>query len=345
MIFASSLINKHNISFSQSKNAQTNPIAIAASPVEKEARGMAQEGDELLKTNNFDAAISKYNKSIEINPEAKETYLSLGKAYKGKEDYPNAASNIEIYLKENPQDTGAIVLLGDCYRKQGHYGKAIEQFSNASSIDSSDDEAKRNYLETKNQIQACYDPIGAAQAKRKQALSNLSTALGMAKKYLSPDFMKDMGNLTIVFDKTASLGGTPNIAQYEHSKRKMTVTDSYVYAAPQLVAAYMVHEFVHAKDKDSYTSINEEQDAYKKETEFWIQNSNGVKDPEMDYAAELYKQSPSTLDSRVAEIYKLRDPSIAKISPNHPPGNTKLASTSLNQTNSGQPLQNYEIIS
>ena len=67
----------------------------------------------------------------------------------------------------------------------------------------------------------------------------------------------------------------------------MTVSEKYKYAPAQLIAAYIIHESVHAHDKDSYTSIREEQDAYKIATEFWIANSKGVEDPEMDYAASF----------------------------------------------------------
>ena len=175
------------------------------------------------------------------------------------------------------------------------------------------------------------------------ASKNLAEALQMAVNYLSPAYMKEISDVKIVFGKTASMGGTDNIAQYEDYIKTVTVSDKYKFAAPQLIAAYLVHESVHAHDKDSYTSVREEQDAYKIATEFWIANSKGVQDPEMDYAASLYKQGPSVLSDRVAEIYKMRDPDIAMTSPNHPPQKKTFFKFPKSKAAS-QPLKQYQVI-
>lgn len=139
------------------------------------------------------------------------------------------------------------------------------------------------------------------------------------------------------------MGGRANIAQYEHSKRKVSVTDEYTYADPQLTGAYVIHEFVHGKDNDPYTSIREEQDAYRVQAKYWVDNVKNIYDPEMDYVADLYKQSAKALDDRVAEIYRLRDPGIPETSYNHPPTKGKAAAFSLSSS-AGKPLKAYEII-
>lgn len=350
MISIKPVTNKSPITFSSIESnikAQNNTVSnpIVSSTNIRDSKSLAQEGNEYLKTNEFDKAIDSYKKSIDLRQEYKDTYFPLGKAYKGKEDYANAIASIEKYVAEKPDDIDANIMLGECYSKQGMYGEAQSHFEKVVSLDPANDLAKRNILETKNNVLSCYDPITAMKQKREQSINNLNQALTLAKNYLPSGYLKDMGDISIAFDKTAKLGGTANIAQYEHGKKKITVTDSYVYAAPQIITAYLVHEFVHAKDKDSYTSITEEQDAYKSATEFWIKNANGVKDPEMDYAGDLYKESPATLDARVAEIYKLRDPQIAQVSPNHPKDCKKLATSPINETDSGQPIKNYDIIS
>lgn len=332
---AGTSVNKANTSLIDSVLSSTNM---------KETKDLTSKGDSYLKTNDFDNAIKCYEQAVQSNPDSTDTYYSLGKAYKGKEDYKNAIKNLETYTDAKPDDSEATIALGECYDKQGLYSQAQEAFQTVIAKDPTNDLAKRNLLETQNNVQSIYDPIGAMKAKRTQAINNLTSALTMAQNYLPAGFLKDMGNLSIVFDKTAKLGGTPNIAQYEHDKNRITVTDTYIYAAPQIVTAYLVHEFVHAKDNDPYTSVTEEQDAYKKSAEFWSQNAQGLEDPEMDYVAGLYKQSPEALDNRVAEIYKLRDPGIAQISPNHPPGTKKAASTPLNKANSDQPIKNYNVI-
>ena len=190
---------------------------------------------------------------------------------------------------------------------------------------------------------AIYAPDKAFKEKQTQATTNLREALNLTVNYLGANFMKDLADVQVLFGETASMGGTPNIAQYENYKKAITVSNTYAYASPQVIAAYLVHESIHAKDKDAYTSIREEQDAYEIATKFWIENSKGIEDPEMDYAAGLYKQSPDSLKSRVAEIYQMRDPDIAKTSPNHPPIK-KFHWGKPEKQAASQNLKTYEII-
>ncbi len=322
--------------------ATTEPIPSASL---SKSKNLLQSGDELYKSGEYAKAIDFYNQAISADASNLDVYLSLGKAYKAQQDYKNATPNLEKYVSSSADDTEALASLGDCYFQQGYYTKAQSAYSRILELEPQNDLAKRNISEIQNSLLSCQDPILAMKQKRSQSINNLTEALKMAKQYLPASFMKDMGDLSIAFDKTAKLGGVSNIAQYEHSKKRITVTDSYTYASPQIVSAYLVHEFVHAHDKDPYTSVTEEQDAYKKETEFWLKNSNGASDPELDYAADLYKKSPETLDARVAEIYRLRDPNIATVSPNHPPGCTKLASSPIESSAANSPLKTYDIIS
>ena len=63
----------------------------------------------------------------------------------------------------------------------------------------------------------------------------------------------------------------------------------------------------------------------------------------MDYVAGLYNQSAQALDDRVAEIYRLRDPSIADVSYNHPPSTRSPKVFKLSKA-AQQPLKAYDII-
>ncbi|MDD3237492.1 MAG: tetratricopeptide repeat protein [Candidatus Gastranaerophilales bacterium] len=319
--------------------------SILSSTSINDSKTLLQEGNTHLRANEFDKAIDCYKKSIELRPDYVDTFYQMGKAYRGMEDYTNAISSLETYTAEKNKDTDAIIMLGECYSDSGYFNKAKAEFSKAITLDPANDLAKRNLKETDNLILSCFAPEKAMKQRQEQAYSNLSQALKMCEKYLSPSYFKDMGDLTVCFDKTAKLGGTSNIAQYENTKQKISVTDSYVYAAPEIVTAYLVHEFVHAKDNDPYTSVREEQDAYQAATEFWVKNSDGINDPEMDYAANLYKENPQKLANRVEEIYKLRDPKIAMTSPNHPKKGGKINASALTQLNNLNAANAYNVIS
>lgn len=277
------------------------------------------QGDKALNENRLNDALSAYKQAADKNSGDVEVYRKLAKTYFHLKDYRASQENYKIYLDSVPDDTDSIIGLGEAQRRSGLFSAALESFERALQLSPQNDLARRSILETKNNLLACYDAVKAQREKQNYAVENLGRALQMAVDYMTPSYMESLSDVKIVFGNTASMGGTQNIAQYENYKNTITVSEDYIYAAPQVIAAYLSHEAVHAKDNDPYTSITEEQDAYEVATKFWIQNSQGIEDPEMDYAASLYKKSPADLKNRVEEIYVLRDPSISKTSPNHPP--------------------------
>ena len=303
---------------------------------------MAQ-GDKALNSNRYNEALQAYKQANQLEPSNNKVYKKLAKTYFQLKDYKMAEMHYRTYLENVPDDSECWIELGETQRQGGYYQKALGSFEQAKKLDSSNDLAQRSIMETKNNMLAIYSPEQARIQKSQYAQKNLQKALQMTVDYMTPEYMKDLENVQVMFGETASMGGTQNIAQYENHKKTITVSNSYIYASPQVIAAYLTHESVHAKDADPYTSVCEEQDAYEIATEFWIDNSNGIKDPEMDYAAELYKQSPSTLRQRVEEIYTLRDPSISKTSPNHPP--IKLFhKKSSNNSSASQSIKEYNVI-
>lgn len=304
---------------------------------------IVSQGDKALNENNFSKALEAYQQANNINPDNINIYRKMAKANFGLKDYASAENNFSTYLKSNPNDVDCLIELGETQRQAGFYQKALSNFEKAHQLDKSNDLANRSILETKNNILSIYSPERAKAEKAEYASKNLKAALDMTVEYLSPAFMQDMQDVSVSFGETAQMGGTSNIAQYENYKTSITVSNSYIYAAPQVIAAYLTHESIHAKDKDPYTSIREEQDAYETATKFWINYANGVSDPEMDYARDLYLKSPATLSSRVEEIYTLRDPSIAKTSPNHPPEKKFHFNTSKKKAAS-QSIKEYNVI-
>lgn len=330
--------NPHKTFRAQTFNARNN----------SRANDLKEQGNEFLKYNELDKAIDCYKQAISLNPEFADAYFNLGKAFKFKKEYPEAIKSLEQAKKFNPNDAETITVLGETYKQNGQYTQAIKNFEQALLVDSASDYAKRNLEETRNLHYAIFNPKSALMQKKEQAQKNFNDAITLAKNYLPADYMKDMSDVLITFDTTNEMGGRSNIAQYEHAKRKITVTGDYIWANPRIVSAYLVHEFVHAKDNDPYTSITEEQDAYEQAAKFWTSKLPTdtippVKDPEMDYVGELYTTSPQRLKDRVAEIYKLRDPQIATTSPNHPPGQIA-ASTGLSEDINAQHLKHYDII-
>ena len=301
------------------------------------------KADEYMNNGHYDKAVEYYKQSLSVNPQNYDTHLNLAKTYTYNNQYDKAVSHLRTYLDANPDDIENITLLGECYKKIGKLSDAQDCFNRALSIEPHYDYARRNLLDTENLKLSLIDPNRAAQERYNDSIKNLTNAVKIAKEFLPKGYTNNMKDITVSFDKTSKMGGRSNIAQYEHAKRKISVTDEYTYADPKLTGAYLIHEFVHGKDNDPYTSIREEQDAYRVQAQYWTQNVKDVYDPEMDYVADLYKQSAQALDERVAEIYKLRDPSIPEVSYNHPPTGKSAAAYSLS-SDAGQALKAYEII-
>ncbi len=304
---------------------------------------LKEKADEYLQNGNFERAIEYYKSALNSDPYNADIHLNLAKTYGFSSRYKEAIPHLQAYLNRYPQDIENITLLGENYKKAGMYAKAIECFNSALGIEPNYDYAKRNLLDTQNLRLSCINPQKARQERYDTAIKNLTEAVKIAKNFFPSGYMDDMKDMTVSFDKTSKMGGRTNIAQYEHNKRKISVTEEYTYADPKLTGAYLIHEFVHGKDNDPYTSVREEQDAYRIQAQYWTQNVKDIYDPEMDYVAGLYNQSAQALDDRVAEIYRLRDPSIAEVSYNHPPSTRSPKVFKLSKA-AQQPLKAYDII-
>lgn len=304
---------------------------------------LANDGKNLLMANRYDEAINKFQASLKADNSNLQAHFDMARAYTYKKDYKNAVLAYNNYLDQKPDDFEAITMQGECYKSLGLYKQAQNNFQKAIKLNPKYDYALRNLKESKNYEKFIFNPEQAYLEKEKQAQQNLQMALNYAKNYFPKGYLSSLKNVNITFDKTSSLGGRANIAQYEYSKQKISITDDYVWASPEVVGAYLIHECVHAKDNDPYTSIREEQDAFETATKFWLKNSKGIQDPELDYAAELYSKSAQDLANRVEEIYKARDPEIAMTSPNHPPCTTN-AATNLTLTSCSAPIRSYDVI-
>lgn len=223
--------------------------------IPKKAQEFKEKGNDYLKYNELDNAIDCYKKAITISPEYADAYFNLGKTYIFKKDYSNAIKSLEKASNLSPKDTEIITTLGESYKNNGQYSKAINIFEKALRLDPYSDYTKRNLSETKNLELAVFNLEQAKKEKEEQAKKNLNEAVNIAKQQFSKEFTNNLSDITISFDQTDTMGGRSNIAQYEHAKRKITVTEDFVWANPNLVSAYLVHEFIHAKDNDAYTSI------------------------------------------------------------------------------------------
>lgn len=259
-------------------------------------------------------------------------YSELAKSYKDSGDYKNAVMVYNKMLANSPNDKEVLTLIGQCYKESGDNQARISRPQDAKKCyqiarqyymycikdDSKYDYALRSLKEDNYAEMALTNPKKADQIVYKESKDNLEKAFQLAKQNIPNDLAQTLNDLDgIYFDRTNSLSNYRNIAQYDPENNDIVVSDEYALAAPEVLAPYLAHESVHAKDHDDLTSIREEQDAYRAGVKCWQKVNNGIQDPELDYINKLYKESPQKLDDKIRETYKARDKKIPEVSPYH----------------------------
>ena len=276
-------------------------------------------GDKNFSNQNDNKAVLYYQEAIKTNPEFPSPYYNLAKIYKKQNNIDKAIATYQQLLSKNPDEIEAQTLMGNCFKTKGDYNSAKNAFEKAVKTDPKYDFAQRSLSEVNNLILTQENPIKAQSIENQVKQHKLRTALALVNQHADSSLSKGLQNVDIVFGETDSLSGVKNIAQYENHNNRIVITNDYIWAAPEITAAYMMHEAVHARDRDGLSSVREEQDAYHASIEFWVAHNNGIKDPELDFAASLYKENPQKLARKVADTYRSRDNSIPEYSPNHIP--------------------------
>ncbi len=295
-------------------------VSFSSSLTDKNIAGKLKEiGDRHANNKSYNKAIFYYKRAIDRSPEFTQLYYNLARVYKQKGQTGLCIETYEDLLKVKPDEIEAQTLIGECHRELGNFEQAKAAYEKAIEIEPKYDFARRSLQKLENTMLAETNPVKANEIKQQVSKSNLKKALQLVNDHTPPSLIRGIQSVDITFDETDSLSGHKNIAQYENHNRRIVITSDYIWAAPEITAAYIIHEAVHAKDKDGLTSIREEQDAYIESIEFWLAHNNGIKDPELDYASGLYRENPNKLREKVAQTYRSRDASIPEYSPNHIP--------------------------
>ncbi len=103
------------------------------------------EGVQLLKKRQIEAAIEKLNKAIQINPNYNEAYRHLGLAYGQKKLWTDATQVLQKAITYKPDDLLALKNLGVAYLQQKQFTEAEQVLQQALQY-APDDEKARAYL-------------------------------------------------------------------------------------------------------------------------------------------------------------------------------------------------------
>lgn len=293
----------------------TNQVSYSTAIGEKErAVQLKKQGNVYKARGQYQEAIDIYKKALEAYPEYTDVLYNLGKTYRDTENHQDAIKTFEKLIKIDPKDYEAQTLLGEFYEDTNDLNSAISNYKQVLKNEPKYDYAKRR-------LQGTYvkqaDPATAARIKKQAETENLAKALELINKYAPPKVHENLNGIEIRFGTTEEVNHYENMAQYENRYSRILISDALRFAAPEVTATYIVHESVHAGDRDSYSSIREEQDAFVEMVKFWKKVNNGIIDPDLTLALNLFNQSQGALETKVEEVYLKRDPNMPKVSPNH----------------------------
>lgn len=304
---------------------------------------LKSKGNEFRLQGQFDKAIEFYEKALQYDPNYTDVLYNLGRTYRDTGKINQAINTFNKLLAINPNDFESRTLLGEFYEDAGSIDNALAEYKKVLQVEPNYDYARRNLQSARVKKIALTNPKYADQIIQQAAKDNLEKALKLIQEKAPPYITANLQGLTIAFGLTEEVNKYENLAQYENSNKRILISNKLVFASPNVIATYLVHEAVHGGDRDPITSIREEQDAFREMTKFWIETNNGIIDPDLTLAMNLYLQHPDKLDAKVENLYVKRDPNIRKTSPNHgePSNNGSLLDTLYDKLRSMLPAQSF----
>jgi tetratricopeptide (TPR) repeat protein len=290
------------------------------------AEHFKEVGNEMLRMHLYPQAIQAYQQAIQSNPSYTDAYFNLAQTFKILGQLPQAAYAMTQMLFINPNDHDGRVTLGEYYERMGLTQISKRLYMQVLGSKPNFDPAKRNLGNLIYQDQLKIHPDTAEELLQTAQREVLFKARNLLKTFYStqatgqaadPELAKLSQNIKIQFSPTQVVENTENIAEYDHANRCIRLQSKMMFSSPNVIAAYLAHELVHAKDNDGETSVVEEQDGYRALAQFWKQFKHTEDESNLDRALKLYNESQARLDQEVRRLYTMRNPLIAERSPGH----------------------------
>lgn len=111
----------------------------------QDADASYQEGVNLLKQRQIDAAIEKFNLAIQVDPEHANAYRYLGLAYGQKNLWAEASTVLQKAIQFQPEDVQSLKNLGVAYLKLEQFAEAEQALEQAITHAPQDEKAQSYY--------------------------------------------------------------------------------------------------------------------------------------------------------------------------------------------------------
>ncbi|CAJ0960054.1 unnamed protein product, partial [Mesorhabditis belari] len=177
------------------------------SPAEVEqANKLKEEGNDLMKSNQFDAAIQKYNEAIKFNRDP-VYFCNRAAAYCRLEQYDLAIQDCRTAIALDPNYSKAYGRMGLALSCQNRYEQAVEVYKKALELDPEQESYKNNLKIAEEKVK---EMEAAARAQLNNPNNPLAGMFGGAGGGGAPDFASLLNNPSMM-QMANSLMTDPNI--------------------------------------------------------------------------------------------------------------------------------------
>lgn len=289
------------------------------------AEALKEQGNAWRRQGQPLRAIQAYAHAIDSDPSYTDPYFNMGQAYLSLGDRAQAIASFQRLLSVDPGDHDARVVMANQMMLSGRVAEAQAQYRLTLTQAPTFDPAARQwaYLQLLTFARTQSDPLATIAAGLQQAGSNgLAQARRLLGEYLVSHgraaLMPVLDRARIEFASTQQVNNVANMAEYDHfAGRVIRFAPEMAFARPNVLAAYLAHELVHAADDDAVTSVSEEQDGYRALADVWGALKGDTLDPNLDLALKYLRENPPRLNQKVRELYRLREPGLGDTSPGH----------------------------
>jgi tetratricopeptide (TPR) repeat protein len=287
-----------------------------------QAENLKNVGNELRRAKRYLESEKAYQQALQLKPDYTDAWYNLAQLHGLQHDYTKAIPALQQLLRFTPEDHEARVLLGQYLELAGFPREAKTQYIDVVNRKPDFDPARRRlqYMMFLDQYQ--FDSQMGNALWKSQEVGITYQAKELLKHFFetedpNPELALLSQKIKFVFESTSMLSDTASVAEYDAKQNVIRFQPQLLFTTPNVLAAYAIHEMVHARDGDDQTSITEEQDAYRKLARFWISRHSAENDPNLDKALSLYQQGAGSLDAEVRRVYRVQMPDITETSPGH----------------------------
>jgi len=319
------------------------PLASSANPV---ANAYLARAVRLSKAHLHREAQPYFQQATTHQPSQVKAWLQLGNnalhtdsptvaIQAGKSALAALTSSTEPDTIRHEQALSALLLLGQAYHKSQQPLLALQVLQQAQQVAPNLDDVTRRIgllnLEQTHRGGLMQGDVLLSSAQLSQvAAPTLEDAQKLILQYFTARNRRDL--VDSLFTIPVRVLGTDKqeppvagLAEYRHANREIVLTPELAFAKPPVVAAYWLHELVHAWDNDALTSIMEEEDGYRAAIPFWdwVQKDrkkaglSAVNELNLDFAHQSWVNSVDKLDFLVRDTYAHQLPGVLESSPGH----------------------------